>query len=125
MVNVRVMLAGLAIVVVAVLQTAGVLHAHTHAPGEAGHRHAFIDDGHHFGHAEDLGLTDDGAAHPTAPDGRVTTTIVLAALLGAALVVAVTRSRPAAADPLRSLQRHRRRGPPTGRRLAAVAVLQV
>lgn len=119
------MLAGLAIVVVAVLQTAGILHAHAHAPGESGHRHAFIDDGHHFGHAEDLGVTDDGTAHPAAPDGRVATTIVLAALLGAALVVTATRARPAAAHPLRSPQRHRRRGPPTGRRLAAVAVLQV
>ena len=118
-------LAGTAIVVLAVLQTAGILHAHAHAPGEVAHRHAFVDDGHHFGHADDLGAADDVAPHLSSPDARLTDAKVLAVVIAGLVLVMAPRDTVAVRGPADRRKRQRRRGPPSSRRLAAVAVLQV
>ncbi len=118
-------LAGTAIVVLAVLQTAGILHAHAHAPGEAAHRHAFVDDGHHFGHADDLGAADDVGSHPSSPDARPSDATVLAVVIAGLVLVMAPMDAVAVRGPDDRRTRQRRRGPPSGRRLAAVGMLQV
>ena len=79
-VNMRVVLVVLGVLLAAVLQTVGVLHAHTHLGGDSAHHHVWVNDGDHFGHAD--GRLDADAVVPDAPSASPVVVLVIG-LVGA------------------------------------------
>ena len=105
-----------------VLQTAGVLHAHSHVPGEDGHRHAYVVDDHHFGHPEDRAPSDGPVDNRQPAEARVAGVVFL---LVAMAVAALWTTVPQQAGGGDRQQRPNGRPPPISRRLVVVAVQQV
>ena len=120
--SVRILFAISAVLVMVVLQTAGVLHAHSHVPGEDGHRHAYVVDDHHFGHPEDRAPSDGPVDNRQPAEARVAGVVFLLVALAVAALWTTVPQQAGGGD---RQQRPNGRPPPISRRLVAVAVQQV
>ena len=120
--SVRILFAISAVLVMVVLKTAGGLHAHSHVPGEDGHRHAYVVDDHHFGHPEDRAPSDGPVDNRQPAEARVAGVVFLLVALAVAALWTTVPQQAGGGD---RQQRPNGRPPPISRRLVAVAVQQV